>query len=139
MHKILLRGDKYWRTKLYKHKKISYKNQVKSVLDEVDSWTKLQPESRSSNGLNLLSTSLLCKHLSSKIIDRAFLQISSSLNASVHLPSWTCLVFNFPWTASYLLELERGKDDERMFRCNHILYLSSILGCNVRRDKGEEN
>lgn len=43
--------------------------------------------SRSNNGLSLLSTSLNCKFISSRIIEKADLQDSSSLNARVHLPS----------------------------------------------------
>lgn len=43
--------------------------------------------SRSNNGLSLLSTSLNCKFISSRIIEEADLQDSSSPNARVHLPS----------------------------------------------------
>ena len=49
--------------------------------------------SRSSNGLILLSTSLLCRLISSRIIDNADLQEYSSLNARVHLPSTKAFLF----------------------------------------------
>lgn len=82
---------------------------------------------RSSKGFILLSTSLHTEFISLTIIDIADLQESSSLNASVHLPSTKAFVLSFPWAAC-LAGPMKGKVDGRTRRCNHLECLSSILG-----------
>lgn len=83
--------------------------------------------SRSSKGLILLSTSLLCRLVSSRIIDNADLQVYSLLNARVHLPSTKAFLFTLP-KAVILSGSEKDKVDGRIRRCNHLACLSSILG-----------
>lgn len=90
--------------------------------------------SRLSKGFSLLWTSSLRKLISSRIMDKAELQDSSSLNANVHLPSTKAFVFNFPWALLNLAGSRTGKEDGRIRRCNHLRCFSSILGWKMRTE-----
>lgn len=77
--------------------------------------------SRLSKGCSLFSTSVLCRCISSSIMDLVDLQHCSSLKARVHLPSTRALDFNLAGSA-------KGKVDGRMHKCNHFGCFLSIVG-----------
>lgn len=129
--KILLQ-EKLQNKKIQKHRKADSQSVRGSVQEDANSGSKSLLEestfvSRFSRGCNLFSTALLCKWISSQIIDKAALQAASSRNASVHLPSTKAFVLTFP-EVTYLAESAEGKEEGRIRRCNHLGCLSSILG-----------
>lgn len=83
--------------------------------------------SRPTNGLSLLSTSLLCRLISSRTIENATLQVSSSWNARIHLPSTKGFAFDFSGVPC-LVGSRKGKVDGRILKCSHLECFSSILG-----------
>lgn len=90
--------------------------------------------SRSRTGFSLLSTSMFCRLISSRIIDKAVLQDSSSLKAKVHLPSTRDFIL-VSLGVPDLGASKKGNVDGRIRKCSHLACLSSILGWKILKTK----
>ena len=114
-------------TFIHTHNRLGVALEVNVLEEHTDASDESTARSRSTNGFSLLSTSLLCRLISSRTIDKADLQESSSWNARIHLPSTNGFVFNFDGVPC-LAGSRKGNVDGRILKCSHLECFSSILG-----------